>query len=156
MHRRFRVSPRSSFEKVRRGVNAKAHHPQLIDESRFATFGTMPDCSPEQVRQSLEVLYRSDSGRILATLVRLLERSRKDWNKVDGRDDPRADYRSRFVWVCRFWPHDGRQLDATLAQRIPAACRLRRRTNPNTWPTDMPCCDSRGRVGAGEGADFAQ
>jgi RNA polymerase sigma-70 factor (ECF subfamily) len=73
MHRRFRVSPRSSFEKVRRGVNAKAHHPQLIDESRFATFGTMPDCSPEQVRQSLEVLYRSDSGRILAALVRLLE-----------------------------------------------------------------------------------
>jgi len=33
----------------------------------------MPDCSPEQVRQSLDVLYRSDSGRILATLVRLLE-----------------------------------------------------------------------------------
>ena len=32
----------------------------------------MPDCSPEQVRQSLEVLYRSNSGRILATLVRLL------------------------------------------------------------------------------------
>ena len=32
----------------------------------------MSDCSPEQVRQSLEVLYRSDSGRILATLVRLL------------------------------------------------------------------------------------
>ncbi|HYL77897.1 MAG TPA: RNA polymerase sigma factor [Bryobacteraceae bacterium] len=47
--------------------------PQLIDGSRFATFGTMPDCSPEQVRQSLEVLYRSDSGRILATLVRLIE-----------------------------------------------------------------------------------
>jgi RNA polymerase sigma-70 factor, ECF subfamily len=58
---------------VRRGVNAKAHLPQLIGGSRFATFGTMPDCSPEQVRQSLEVLYRSDSGRILATLVRLLQ-----------------------------------------------------------------------------------
>src|SRR6516165_2018031 len=27
---------------------------------------------PEQVRQSLEALYRSDSGRILASLVRLL------------------------------------------------------------------------------------
>jgi RNA polymerase sigma-70 factor (ECF subfamily) len=32
----------------------------------------MPDCPAEQVRQALEVLYRSDSGRILATLVRLL------------------------------------------------------------------------------------
>jgi RNA polymerase sigma-70 factor (ECF subfamily) len=32
----------------------------------------MLECSAEQVRQSLEVLYRADSGRILATLVRLL------------------------------------------------------------------------------------
>jgi len=32
----------------------------------------MSVCPPEQVRQSLEALYRSDSGRILASLVRLL------------------------------------------------------------------------------------
>jgi RNA polymerase sigma-70 factor, ECF subfamily len=32
----------------------------------------MLECSAEQVRQSLELLYRADSGRILATLVRLL------------------------------------------------------------------------------------
>jgi RNA polymerase sigma-70 factor (ECF subfamily) len=32
----------------------------------------MPECPPEQVRRSLELLYRADSGRILATLVRLL------------------------------------------------------------------------------------
>lgn len=44
----------------------------MIEGSRFATFGAMPDYSPEQVRQSLEVLYRSNSGRILATLVGLL------------------------------------------------------------------------------------
>jgi RNA polymerase sigma-70 factor, ECF subfamily len=32
----------------------------------------MPECSTEQVRESLDALYRSDSGRILATLIRLL------------------------------------------------------------------------------------
>ncbi|MGC2660661.1 MAG: RNA polymerase sigma factor [Bryobacteraceae bacterium] len=32
----------------------------------------MPECAPEQVRGSLESLYRAESGRILATLVRLL------------------------------------------------------------------------------------
>jgi RNA polymerase sigma-70 factor (ECF subfamily) len=32
----------------------------------------MAECAPEQVRRSLELLYRVDSGRILATLVRLL------------------------------------------------------------------------------------
>jgi hypothetical protein len=52
--------------------------------------------------------------------------------------------------------HDGRQSNARLAQRIPAACRLRRRTNANTCPADMPCCDRRDRAGAGEAADFAQ
>ena len=38
----------------------------------FANFGAMSVFPPEQVRQSLEALYRSDSGRILASLVRLL------------------------------------------------------------------------------------
>jgi len=32
----------------------------------------MSDCSPIEVRQSLEALYRSDSSRMLASLVRLL------------------------------------------------------------------------------------
>jgi RNA polymerase sigma-70 factor, ECF subfamily len=32
----------------------------------------MSDCSPIKVRQSLEALYRSDSGKILASLFRLL------------------------------------------------------------------------------------
>ena len=32
----------------------------------------MPESAAEQVRRSLELLYRADSGRILATLVRLL------------------------------------------------------------------------------------
>ena len=32
----------------------------------------MPECALEQVRESIESLYRVDSGRILATLIRLL------------------------------------------------------------------------------------
>jgi RNA polymerase sigma-70 factor (ECF subfamily) len=32
----------------------------------------MPEHAPEQVRRSLDLLYRADAGRILATLVRLL------------------------------------------------------------------------------------
>lgn len=32
----------------------------------------MPEYAPEQVRRSLDLLYRADAGRILATLVRLL------------------------------------------------------------------------------------
>ncbi|MFZ0909150.1 MAG: sigma-70 family RNA polymerase sigma factor, partial [Candidatus Acidiferrales bacterium] len=32
----------------------------------------MSECSTEQIRESLDSLYRADSGRILATLIRLL------------------------------------------------------------------------------------
>src|SRR3954468_20987095 len=32
----------------------------------------MPENSPEQIRELLDCLYRVDSGRILATLIRLL------------------------------------------------------------------------------------
>jgi len=32
----------------------------------------MSDCSTEQIRELLDSLYRVDSGRILATLIRLL------------------------------------------------------------------------------------
>ena len=32
----------------------------------------MPESALEQVRESIELLYRVDSGRILATLIRLL------------------------------------------------------------------------------------
>src|SRR5262245_51118033 len=37
----------------------------------FATFASMPP-GPEQLRETIETLYRSESGRVLATLVRLL------------------------------------------------------------------------------------
>jgi RNA polymerase sigma-70 factor (ECF subfamily) len=50
----------------------QAHRAELIEEGRFARFEDMPEPALEQVRQSIELLYRGDSGRILATLIRLL------------------------------------------------------------------------------------
>jgi RNA polymerase sigma-70 factor (ECF subfamily) len=44
----------------------------LIEAACFARFEDMPECALEQVRESIESLYRVDSGRILATLIRLL------------------------------------------------------------------------------------
>jgi RNA polymerase sigma-70 factor (ECF subfamily) len=45
---------------------------QLLEQGWFARFEGMPESALEQVRQSIELLYRVDSGRILATLIRLL------------------------------------------------------------------------------------
>jgi RNA polymerase sigma-70 factor (ECF subfamily) len=45
---------------------------KLIQSSRFAKVVVMSERSPEQIRESLDSLYRVDSGRILATLIRLL------------------------------------------------------------------------------------
>jgi RNA polymerase sigma-70 factor (ECF subfamily) len=45
---------------------------KLIRGSWFAKVVVMPERSTEQIRESLDSLYRVDSGRILATLIRLL------------------------------------------------------------------------------------
>jgi len=45
---------------------------KLIRSSGFAKFPAMSERSTEQIRESLDSLYRADSGRILATLIRLL------------------------------------------------------------------------------------
>jgi RNA polymerase sigma-70 factor (ECF subfamily) len=44
----------------------------LIEEGWFARFEGMPESALQQVSRSIELLYRADSGRILATLIRLL------------------------------------------------------------------------------------
>jgi RNA polymerase sigma-70 factor (ECF subfamily) len=44
----------------------------LIRDSWFANVVVMPERSPEQIRELLDSLYRVESGRILATLIRLL------------------------------------------------------------------------------------
>jgi RNA polymerase sigma-70 factor, ECF subfamily len=43
-----------------------------LKEGWFARFEGMPESALPQVRRSIELLYRADSGRILATLIRLL------------------------------------------------------------------------------------
>src|SRR5580704_5371905 len=45
---------------------------KLIPGSWFAKVLVMPERSTEQIRELLDSLYRVDSGRILATLIRLL------------------------------------------------------------------------------------
>ena len=45
---------------------------KLIRGSWFATVVVMSEHSTEQIRELLDSLYRVDSGRILATLIRLL------------------------------------------------------------------------------------
>jgi RNA polymerase sigma-70 factor, ECF subfamily len=45
---------------------------KLIRGGRFATVVVMSERSTEQIRELLDSLYRVDSGRILATLIRLL------------------------------------------------------------------------------------
>jgi RNA polymerase sigma-70 factor (ECF subfamily) len=45
---------------------------KLIRRSRFARVAFMPESSTERIRELLDSLYRVDSGRILASLIRLL------------------------------------------------------------------------------------
>jgi hypothetical protein len=45
---------------------------KLIRGRWFAKVAVMSERSPEQIRELLDSLYRADSGRILATLIRLL------------------------------------------------------------------------------------
>ncbi len=50
-------------------VEARA---QLCRATAFASLAWMPPPVPEQLSRTIETLYRSESGRVLATLVRLL------------------------------------------------------------------------------------
>jgi RNA polymerase sigma-70 factor (ECF subfamily) len=45
---------------------------QLCRAAPFASLASMPPPVPEQLSRTIETLYRSESGRVLATLVRLL------------------------------------------------------------------------------------
>src|SRR5277367_55470 len=45
---------------------------QLCRANPFASLTCMPPNAPEDLSRTIETLYRSESGRILATLVRLL------------------------------------------------------------------------------------
>jgi RNA polymerase sigma-70 factor (ECF subfamily) len=73
-----RVSLTADRRKQLSGMDAAqigSHHvwaTQLSAGGRFGTFDSMPENIPEQLRRSVEQIYRADSGRILASLVRLL------------------------------------------------------------------------------------
>jgi len=45
---------------------------QLWRADQFVSLAWMPPRAPEQISRTIETLYRSESGRVLATLVRLL------------------------------------------------------------------------------------
>src|ERR1700692_1983706 len=57
----------SQLGALHRSASAK-----LIRDSWFAKVVVMSERSTEQIRELLDSLYRADSGRILATLIRLL------------------------------------------------------------------------------------
>jgi RNA polymerase sigma-70 factor, ECF subfamily len=57
----------------------------------------MPESPIEQIRQSLDALYRAESGRILATLIRLL-------GDFDLAEDAVHD---AFAAALENWPQDG-------------------------------------------------
>jgi RNA polymerase sigma-70 factor (ECF subfamily) len=54
------------------GTLHRSSFAKLIRRSWFAKVVVMPERSTEQIRELLDSLYRVDSGRILATLIRLL------------------------------------------------------------------------------------
>src|SRR5215472_6887921 len=58
---------------------------------------SMPESAIEQVRESLDAIYRAESGRILATLIRLL-------GDFDLAEDAVHD---AFVAALERWPQDG-------------------------------------------------
>src|SRR5258707_8526043 len=61
------------------------------------TLPPMPEGAIEQVREMLDSLYRAESGRILATLIRLL-------NDFDLAEDAMHD---AFAAALDRWPKDG-------------------------------------------------
>src|SRR5580700_633428 len=51
----------------------RGRHPRCTDDHSIRVVQTcMPSNAPEDLSRTIENLYRSESGRILATLVRLL------------------------------------------------------------------------------------
>src|SRR3954464_1036072 len=70
---------------------------KLIRRSWFAKVVVMPEGSTQQIRESLDILYRQDSGRILATLIRLLG----DFDLAEEA------MHEAFAAALSIWPKDG-------------------------------------------------
>ena len=82
-----------------RGQNADDRdHPFVLVLARQANIiQSMPESANEQVRESLDAIYRAESGRILATLIRLL-------GDFDLAEDALHD---AFAAALERWPQDG-------------------------------------------------
>lgn len=53
-------------------IAARKSRTQLCRVAQFASLASMPPPVPQQIRRAIDTLYRAESGRVLATLVRLL------------------------------------------------------------------------------------
>jgi RNA polymerase sigma-70 factor (ECF subfamily) len=69
----------------------------LVQAKAANTLPSMPERAIEQVRESLDAIYRAESGRILATLIRLL-------GDFDLAEDAMQD---AFAAALERWPQDG-------------------------------------------------
>jgi RNA polymerase sigma-70 factor (ECF subfamily) len=70
---------------------------QLCRAAPFASLASMPPPVPEQLSRTIETLYRSESGRVLATLVRLL----------GGLDLAEEAMHEAFAAALESWPQTG-------------------------------------------------
>ena len=100
---------------------------KLIRGSWFAKFVVMSERSTEQIRELLDSLYRVDSGRILATLIRLLG----DFDLAEEA------MHEAFAAALSLWPQSGvpgapRPWLISTA-RFKAIDTLRRRARLGTW-----------------------
>src|SRR4029077_16988623 len=82
---------------MRQQSRAVGRLPKLSGSSWFAKVFVMSERSTEQIRELLDSLYRADSGRILATLIRLLG----DFDLAGGA------MHEAFGAALRLWPRSG-------------------------------------------------
>ncbi len=90
---RFKLS--TAIEQV--VPNLAASRAQLCGVGSFVSLTCMPLKVPEEIRRTIETLYRSESGRILATLVRLL-------GDLDVAEEAMHE---AFAAALDTWPHSG-------------------------------------------------
>ena len=92
--------PHDIFTHVRNGLSLAqgGHCPFVLVPGKPANIlPAMRESATEKVRESLDAIYRAESGRILATLIRLL-------GDFDLAEDAVHD---AFVVALERWPHDG-------------------------------------------------
>src|SRR3989475_203980 len=88
---------------------------ELIRGCWFATVVVMFERSPEQIRELLDSLYRGDSGRILATLIRLLG----DFDLAEEA------MHEAFAAALSLWPRSGVPGKRSEERRVGKECRSR-------------------------------